>query len=172
MQLAVELEYRKEYEAAHELRTMQARIADLEAQLHAIGAISVKQSIRPQAQPPAPQQEPVAWKWRYKDGELSSVAFDTQEQCESNSDGVAGEAVPLYTAPQPTENLNCKSNQKRLATLWGYVKQDLAHHPLTDEQIVAVANKARAAEAGDAGYILPISFARAIEEACGITGGQ
>ncbi len=102
--LAVELEYRREYEAAHELRTMQALIDELEA--------------------------------------------------------------------QPTENLNCKSNQKRLATLWGYVKQDLAHHPLTDEQIVAVANKARAAEAGNAGYILPISFARAIEEAHGITGGQ
>ena len=100
MQLAVELEYRREYEASHELRTMQAHIADLEAQLHAIGAISVKQSIRPQAQPPAPQQEPVAWKWRYKDGELSSAAFDTREQCESNSDGVAGEAVPLYAAPQ------------------------------------------------------------------------
>ena len=73
---------------------------------------------------------------------------------------------------QPTENLRCKSTQKRLATLWGYVKQDLAHHPLTDEQIVAVADKSRAAEAGDAGYILPISFARAIEEAHGITGGQ
>ena len=36
-------------EAAHELRTMQARIAELEAQLCAIGAISVRQSIRPQA---------------------------------------------------------------------------------------------------------------------------
>ena len=59
MYLAVELEYRREYEAAHELRTMQARIDELEA--------------------------------------------------------------------QPTENLNCKSNQKRLATLWGYVKQEQAH---------------------------------------------
>lgn len=173
MQLAVELEYRREYEAAYELRTMQALIADLEAQLHAIGAISVKQSIRPQAQPDtAAHQEPVAWKWRYKDGELSSVAFDTREQCESNSDGVAGEAVPLYAAPRPTENLHCKSNQKRLATLWGYVKQDLARQLLTNEQIVAIANKSRAAVAGDAGYILPISFARAIEEAHGITGGQ
>ena len=104
MQLAVELEYRKEYEAAHELRTMQARIDELEA--------------------------------------------------------------------QPTENLRCKSTQKRLATLWGYVKQGPARKPLTNEQIVSIADKSRAAEAGDAGYILPISFARAIEKAHGITGNQ
>ena len=33
---------------------------------------------------------------------------------------------------------------------------------LTDEQIIAVATASRAAEPGDNGYILPISFARAI----------
>ena len=185
LQLAVELDYRREYEAAHELRTMQALIAKLEAQLYAISTVEVGQSIQPpvQADTEAPlrcdvcgvecanpwhfstetkrhkhacdacwgrmmipgqvgeldhttaahqepvagarckiiynckscqhsagrqscilaaQQRPVAWKWRYKDGELSSVAFDTREQCERNSDGVAGEAVPLYAAPQPT----------------------------------------------------------------------
>ena len=230
MQLAVELEYRREYEAAHELRTMQARIADLEAQLHAIGAISVKQSIRPQAQPdtaaqqapvagarckiidnckscqhsagrqscmlanrafegrerpPTPpdwcplplyaapqqpvQQEPVAWMYEWN-GRTHITTAD-QRPIE-HAHPHFNKSKPLYTAPQPAENPNCKSNQKRLATLWGYVKQDLAHHPLTDEQIVAIANKARAAEAGDAGYILPISFARAIEEAHSITGGQ
>ena len=88
------------WKAAFHLRELQALILDLEAQLCAIGAGGVGASIQPQAQPPAPQQEPVAWKWRYKDGELSSVAFDTWEQCESNSDGVDGEAVPLYAAPQ------------------------------------------------------------------------
>lgn len=41
--------------------------------------------------------------------------------------------------------------------------------PLTNEQIVDIANKARAAESGDAGYILPVAFARAIEAAHGIT---
>ena len=110
MQLAVELEYRREYEAAHELRTMQARIDELEAQ--------------------------------------------------------------LYTTTQPTENLNCKSNQKRLATLWGYVKQDLAHKPLTNEQIIEIADKTKTAEPGTDGYILPISFARAIEAFHTITGDQ
>ena len=140
MQLAAELDYRREYEVAHELRTMQALIAKLEAQLYAISTVEVGQSIQPPVQTDtaapaqlpaahqepvagarckiiynckscqhsagrqscilAAQQRPVAWKWRYKDGELSSVAFDTREQCESNSDGVAGEAVPLYAAPQ------------------------------------------------------------------------
>ena len=51
-----------------QIQQLQARIADLEAQLYAIGAISVRQSIRPQAQtdivapaqPPATRQESVA----------------------------------------------------------------------------------------------------------------
>ena len=109
LQLAAELDYRREYEAAHELRTMQALIAKLEAQLYAISTVEVGQSIQPPvqadtaapAQLPAAHQEPVAWKWRYKDGELSVASFDTRAQCERNSEGVAGEAVPLYTAPQP-----------------------------------------------------------------------
>lgn len=31
------------------------------------------------------------------------------------------------TASQPTENLKCKSTQKRLATLWGYEKKEPDH---------------------------------------------
>ena len=58
MYLAVELEYRREYEAAHELRAQQARIAELEAQLYAIGAGGVGASIQPQAQP---DTAPAAW---------------------------------------------------------------------------------------------------------------
>lgn len=83
--------------------------------------------------------------------------------------------------PQPTENLRCKSTQKRLATLWGYVKKEPDHfrdaaqmvsdrQPLTNEQIIAIADNARAAESVDAGYILPIAFARAIEAA--VNGSQ
>ena len=45
-----------------------------------------------------------------------------------------------------------------------------ARQPLTDEEIIALGDKARAAEGGDAGYILPISFARAVEKAHGIGG--
>ena len=162
-------------EAATELRTMQARIADLEAQLHAIGAISVKQSIRPQAQLPALQQEPVAWRVHPFDYGVGSkgvyVLTMRPEQVEMWT-RKGWKVEPLYTAPDHTENLNCNSNQKRLATLWGYVKQDLAHQPLTDEQIIEIANKTQTAEPGTNGYILPISFARAIEQAHNITGDQ
>ena len=47
-----------------------------------------------------------------------------------------------------------------------------ARKPLTDEQIIEIADKTQTAEPGTDGYILPISFARAIEQAHGITGGQ
>ena len=40
--------------------------------------------------------------------------------------------------------------------------------PLTDEEIIAVAKLTDSAEPGLEGYILPISFARAIEAAHGI----
>lgn len=127
---AVELDYRREYEAAHELRTMQARIADLESQLYAIGAGGVGQSIQPPVQPDtAAQQEPVAWMYEWN-GRMHITTAD-QRPIE-HAHPHFNKSNPLYTAPQPTENLNCKSTQKRLATLWGYVKQDLARKPLGD----------------------------------------
>ena len=43
---------------------------------------------------------------------------------------------------------------------------------LTTEEIIEIANKTRTGEPGTNGYILPISFARAIEAAHGITGGR
>lgn len=42
----------------------------------------------------------------------------------------------IYTHPQ---NLNCKSTQARLATLWGYVKEQTKREPLTDNQIDKIA---------------------------------
>ena len=205
---------------------LQARIADLEAQLYAIGARRLGQSIRPTAQAdteaplrcdvcgvecanpwhfstetkrhkhacdacwdrmkipgqvveldhtPAPQQEPVAWRLHPFDYGVGSkgvyVLTMRPEQVEMWT-RKGWKVEPLYTAPDHTENLNCNSNQKRLATLWGYVKQDLAHQPLTDEQIIEIANKTQTAEPGTNGYILPISFARAIEQAHNITGDQ
>ena len=44
----------------------------------------------------------------------------------------ADERINVYIHPQ---NLNCKSNQARLATLWGYVKEQPPRRPLTDQQI-------------------------------------
>ena len=67
--------------------------------------------------------------------------------------------------PQPTENLNCKSTQKRLATLWGYVKQESARQPLTDQQIMELAEPFGAFEYGDAQGHKRQAFVRAIEEA-------
>ena len=97
-----------------ELRTLQARIAYLESQLYAIGAGGVGQSIQPLVQPDTvAQQEPVAWKWRYKDGELSSVAFDTREQCESNSMALMVRQSP--STPRPS-SLCSKSRWRGLST--------------------------------------------------------
>ena len=225
MQLAVELEYRREYEAAHELRTMQARIADLEAQLYAISTVEVGQSIQPPVQPDtAAQQEPVAWMYEWngrthittadqrpiehahphfnksnplyaapqqpvqqepvaildirrskRTGELESWGF-----AEKPNDAKSG-TYAVYTAPQPTENLRCKSTQKRLATLWGYVKQEPARQPLPADTYTALAHRiatkyAHRSDPAFCGYaFLPHTleqFVRAIEQAHNITGGQ
>ena len=136
---------------------------------------SIKAAVAFAAPKPAAHQEPAAWcvhPFDYGVGSKGVYALTMRpEQVEMWTRKGWG-VEPLYTAPQPTEKLHCKSTQKRLATLWGYVKQESARQPLTDEQIIAIADNARAAESGDAGYILPIAFARAIEEALGITGGQ
>ena len=42
--------------------------------------------------------------------------------------------------------------------------------PMTDDEIVDIAIKGKSAESGRDGYVLPISFARAIEAHHGITG--
>ena len=122
---------------------LKAECAELEAMLDAVGAGGVGQSIQPPvqadtaapAQPPAAHQEPVAWRVHPFDYGVGSkgvyaltMLLDQVEMWKRKGWRVE----PLYTAPQPTENLNCKSNQKRLATLWGYVKQDLARQPLGD----------------------------------------
>ena len=169
MYLAVELEYRKEYEAAHELRTMQARIADLEAQLHAIGAISVRQSIRPQAQLPAPQQEPVAWRvhpFDYGVGYKGVYAMTMRPEQVERWERKGWKVEPLYAAPQLTENLRCKSTQKRLATLWGYVKEQ---QPLTNDEIEVLWAKQKTKLFKTHGEDR-MDFARAIEQAHNITG--
>lgn len=154
------------------LRQQHTRIADLEAQLYAIGAGGVGQSIQPDT---AAQQEPVAWRvhpFDYGVGSDGVYALTMRTEQVEMWQRKEWKVEPLYTAPQPTENLRCKSTQKRLATLWGYVKQEQARKPLTDEQIIEIAAKTQTAEPGTGGHILPISFARAIEEAHGITGGQ
>lgn len=79
---------------------------------------------------PRGEQEPVAWAVM-KDGEIcweADYPFSNEPGwCDSDR-----QSVPLYTNPQ---NLNCKSNQARLATLWGYVKSD--QQPQVEQEPVA-----------------------------------
>ena len=176
LQLAVELDYRREYEAAHELRTMQALIAKLEAQLHTISTGGVGESFQPPVQPDtAAQQEPVAWMYEWN-GRMHITTAD-QRPIE-HAHPHFNKSNPLYTAPQPTENLRCESTQKRLATLWGYVKQDLARKQLTEARVhdllVTVCSDGSVPSLQEVKEQAPHIFelARAIEEAHGITGGQ
>ncbi len=124
-------------------------------------------------QPPV-QQEPVAWRVRpfnYGIGYEGVDALTTRkEQCEMWQ-RKGWKVEQLYAVPQPTENLRCKSTQKRLATLWGYVKPQHLQ-PLTDEQMYALY-----CEAMKGYYVSSLhywrneeahKFARAIEEAHGI----
>lgn len=123
-------------------------------------------------QPPAVEQEPVAWKWRYEDGELSEISFESRSECERRFRGYEGESAPLYTHPQ---NLSCKSNQARLATLWGYEKPQ-PRQPLTDEQIQKLADYMEAFAqflgACDVWFEGKNEFAHAIERAHNIGGEQ
>ena len=74
----------------------------------------------------------------------------------------ADERINVYTHPQ---NLRCKSNQHRLATLWGYEKPQPPRQPLTPEAV----NDLWIKHARSGAYIH--AFARAIERAHGIGGG-
>lgn len=132
---------------------------------------------------PAPQ-EPVAWRVRpfnYGIGHEGVDALTTRkEQCEM-WERKGWKVEPLYAAPQPTENLKCKSTQKRLATLWGYVKPQHLQ-PLTEDEIyecerIAAIRHQRHKHSIRGQQITPADdlqwhFARAIEEAHGITEGQ
>ena len=126
------------------------------------------------------QQKPVAWI------EVKPNPFDPS--CRGAA-SVQDHALPpgehkLYTAPKPTENLHCKSTQKRLATLWGYVKKEPDHfrdatqmvparQPLTEDQIKAAVRHLYGSDAVAAMAVTgDIETARAIEAAHGITGGQ
>ena len=160
------------WKAAFHLRELQGRIAELEAMLDAVGAGGVGQSIKPQVQADT-AQEPVAWRVRPFDYGIGYEGVDAlttrKEQCEIWA-RKGWKVEPLYTAPQPTENLHCKSTQKRLATLWGYEK---ARQPLTENEISLAYFDALGSEhmpGRENGVVLRL--ARAIEAAHGITGGQ
>ena len=180
------------WKAAFHLRELQALILDLEAQLCAIGAGGVGASIQPPvqadtaapAQPPAAHQEPVAWRvhpFDYGVGSKGVYALTQMPKQVEMWKRKGWKVEPLYTAPQPTENLRCKSTQKRLATLWGYVKQEPARQPLPADTYIALAHRIAtrftySTDRSFCEYYFAIhtleQFVRAIEQAHGITGGQ
>lgn len=146
--LAVELDYRREYEAAHELRTMQARIAELEARLYAISTVEVGQSIQP------------------------PVQADTEAPLRCDVCGVEC-ANPWHFSTET------KRHKHACDACWGRMKipgqvGELDHttapqqEPLTEDQIAAAVGQCET----DLKTEFLIEFARAIEEAHGITGGQ
>lgn len=108
---------------------LKAECAELEAMLDAVGAGGVGQSIQPPVQA---DTAAAAWAILSDDGTAIRLWSKDKATAQEAADKHGRPLVPLYTAPQPTENLHCKSTQKRLATLWGYVKQDLARQPLGD----------------------------------------
>lgn len=157
--------------------TFKAKCEELEAMLDAVGAGGVGQSIKPQVQA---DTAPAAWAIYSDDGTAIRLWSRDKATAQEAADKFGLPLVPLYTAPQPAENLRCKSTQKRLATLWGYVKKEPDHfrdatqmvparQPLTDEKLYALY-----CEAMKGYYVSALhywreteahKFARAIEEA-------
>ena len=122
------------------------------------------------AEQPATQQSPGAWAIYSDDGTAIRMWSKDKATAQDAADKFGLPLVPLYTAPQPTENLKCKSTQKRLATLWGYEK---ARQPLTEGQIKAAVRHLYGSDAVSAMAVTgDIETARAIEAAHGITGSQ
>lgn len=142
------------WKAAFHLRELQARIADLEAQLYAIGAGGVGASIQPQAQP---DTAPAAWAILSDDGTAIRLWSKDKATAQEAADKHGRPLVPLYTAPQPTRQ------------------------PLPADTYTALAHRiatkyAHRSDPAFCGYaFLPHTleqFVRAIEQAHNITGGQ
>lgn len=116
----------------------------------------------------AAQQKPVAWICAEWSGSgVPELSFDGPSQELSVRDELTRPVwTPLYAAPQPTENLRCKSTQKRLATLWGYEE---ARQPLTDSQVKELVKKHPAEDLCRWSYGMGIKDA---EAAHGITESQ
>lgn len=111
----------------HTNEALLKRIEDLEAQLYAVGAGGVGQSIKPPVQADT-AQEPVAWRVRPFDYGIGYEGVDAlttrKEQCEIWA-RKGWKVEPLYTAPQP------------------------ARQPLTNEQIAESEREACAALCDD-----------------------
>lgn len=96
---------------------------------------------------PQGEQEPVAWiEHEWSGSGLRHLHFERPAPT-VRDEVVRPVWTPLYTHQQPKrerlpvgaelfihpQNLRCKSNQARLATLWGYVKEQTKREPLIGE---------------------------------------
>ena len=144
---------------------------------------SIKAAVAFAAPKPAAQPDtaPAAWAILSDDGTAIRLWSKDKATAQESADKLGLPLVPLYTAPQPTENLRCKSTQKRLATLWGYVEQEPARQPLPADTYTALAHRIAtrftySTDRSFCEYYFAIhtleQFVRAIEQAHGITGGQ
>lgn len=154
--------------------TFKAKCAELEAMLDAVGAGGVGVSIRPAVQA---DTSPAAW----------ATAQDA-------ADKFGLPLVPLYTAPQPTSQpltdeklyaLYCETMKGYYVSALHYWRETEAHkfaraieaavanqsarQPLTEEQVL---NLGPGQDCAVWSYESQIYFARAVEAAHGITGGQ
>ena len=152
---------RPEIDHAHELRRHSRKLGQPVGEAAGVMQRAADEIDRLRAALEQPvEQEPVAWQsieamavQRYKvvpahdsmfyrhavvagDG-TQQLYIGRETECENIARRFAGAFLDgayeasLYTQPQ---NLSCKSNQARLATLWGYVKEQPPRQPLTDEQ--------------------------------------
>ena len=137
------------------IKTLQARVADLEAQLYAVGAGGVGKLEQPQTvtdchqSQPQGEQEPVAYYvmngaalfqlFRSK-SQADALAYDLQKRHDLSGSPAHFHVVPLYTHPQPCQ-------------------------PLTDGQINRLIADGKLPLSGN-----PYEVARAIERAYGIGG--
>ena len=88
--------------------------------------IAARRALRAALEQPQGDQESVAWIENIGGG----VSYNPyHEAARKLPDGVR---FDLYTHPQ---NLNCKSTQARLATLWGYERPQPKREPLTDDEL-------------------------------------
>ena len=92
-----------------QIQQLQARIADLEAPLYAIGASGVGQSIQPLVQPDtAAQQEPVAWRvhpFDYGVGYKGVYALTEMPERLEMWKRKGWKVEPLYTTPQSAHGI-------------------------------------------------------------------
>lgn len=111
--------------------------------------------------------EPVAWRCFDGEGDFEYLSEEPSEETRAWSARYNREWEPLYIHPQ---NLNCKSTQARLATLWGYEKKQ-PRQPLTKEEIFRAIRPLWNSDTNCQAIIgLSVDEYRAIEAAHGIGG--